>query len=63
AVGLLKMAPPEELGPKQREAVDLLERNVERFYRLVESILEEAGIRDQAGQPGEGGPATPPASK
>ncbi|HEX2066376.1 MAG TPA: response regulator, partial [Candidatus Thermoplasmatota archaeon] len=55
AVGLLKVAPPEELGPRQREAVDLLERNVERFYRLVESILEEAGIRDQVGQPGEAG--------
>lgn len=49
AVGLLKMAPSEELGPKQREAVELLDRNLERFCDLVESILDEAGIRDQVG--------------
>jgi DNA-binding response OmpR family regulator len=54
AVGLLKMAPPEDLGPKQRETVELLDRNLERFYDLVETILDEAGIKDQTGQPGEG---------
>jgi DNA-binding response OmpR family regulator len=65
-VGLLKMAPPEELGPKQREALDLLDRNLERFCDLVESILDEAGIRDpigrgQAGSAQNADPAAPPA--
>ncbi|HUR26060.1 MAG TPA: response regulator [Candidatus Thermoplasmatota archaeon] len=46
-IDTLKMASPEELGPKQREVVDLLERSVQRFSALVESILDEAGIGDQ----------------
>jgi hypothetical protein len=41
-------APPEELGPKQREAVDLLERNVERFSELVESMPWRARTSDAA---------------
>jgi two-component system sensor histidine kinase/response regulator len=60
AIGFLKMATPQELGPKQRKTVELLDRNLKRFYDLVETILDEAGIRDQSEQPGKGVPATPP---
>jgi len=52
AIALLQQAPAAELGPKQREVVELLDRNVGRFADLVESILHEAGI-DEPRPPGQ----------
>ncbi|HWG89277.1 MAG TPA: PAS domain S-box protein, partial [Candidatus Thermoplasmatota archaeon] len=49
-IHLLKQSPPGELGDRQRRAINVLDRNVERLVQLVEEVLEVSRL--QAGRLG-----------